>query len=77
MAKRGAKMGALFGFSFFVLFSAIGACLFGGAGIIASDLKMDRQAAGVTFAACVWCGWLTGNNFIFIAHSAAGKKSAK
>lgn len=77
MIGRGAKMGALFGFSFFVLFSAIGGSLFGGAGIVASDVNMDRQAAGVAFVTCVWCGWLTGNNFIFIAHSATGKKSAK
>lgn len=70
-------MGAIFGFSFFVLFSAIGGCLYGGAAIIANNLNLDRQQVGVTFAACIWCGWLTGNNFIFIAHSAAGKRSAK
>lgn len=69
-------MGALYGFSFFVLFSAIGGSLYGGAAIVASDVKMDLQDAGVAFVTCVWCGWLTGNNFIFIAHSAAGKKSA-
>lgn len=50
--------------------------MYGGAAIVASDVKMDLQDAGVAFVTCVWCGWLTGNNFIFIAHSAAGKKSA-
>ena len=36
-------MGALYGFSFFVLFSAIGGSLYGGAAIVASDVKMDLQ----------------------------------
>ena len=76
MIGRGAKMGALYGFSFFLLFIAIGASLYSGAAIIADDPEMDLLACGVAFVTCVWCGWLTGNNFIFIAHSAAGKKSA-
>ena len=77
MMKRGAKLGLFFGFSFFLLFTSIGVSLLSGAHIIANDQGIDKEGAVVCLVICVWCGWIAGNNFMFIAHSAAGKKSAK
>lgn len=59
------------------LFTAIEVSLLAGANIITNDEGMDKQGAVVCLVVCVWCGWLAGNNFMLIAHSAAGKKSAK
>lgn len=77
MAKRGAMIGVFFGFSFFIFFTALGVSLYGAAHIIANDGNMDYKGVAIAMVTCVWCGWLTGNNFMFIARSGAGKKSAQ
>lgn len=77
MMKRGIKIGFFFGFSFFTLFAAIGISWYTAANIVANDQGLDKQNAIVCLVTCIWCGWLAWNNFMFITHSAAGKKSAK
>lgn len=77
MIKRGAKIGFFFGFSLFILFTALGVSLYGAAHIIANDANIDFKGVAIAMVTCVWCGWMTGNNFMFIARSGAGKKSAQ
>lgn len=77
MMKRGAQIGFFFGFSFFILFTALGVSTYGAAHIVANDPGIDYKGVAIAMVTCVWCGWLTGNNFMFIARSGAGKKSAQ
>ena len=77
MMKRGAKVGVFFGFSYFILFTALGVSLYSAAHIIANDTSINIKGVSIALVTCVWCGWMTGNNFMFIADSAAGKKSAR
>lgn len=70
------KIGFFFGLSIFIIQAAIGSAMFSNDHILA--YLGNQTTIGITVALTVpmWCGWVAGNNFFFIAHAGAGKKSA-
>ena len=75
--KSGAKIGAFYGISVFMITIAIGLLLYPAAhAIIDNNVAGDIEIV-VAIVVPLWCGWVAGCNFFFVSGAGAGKKSAE
>ena len=75
--KGGAKIGAFYGLSVFILTIALGFITYPTA-----HIAIDQKTAGdinivVGLVVPLWCGWVAGCSFFFASGAGAGKESAK
>lgn len=77
MLKRGAKIGFFFGLSMLLIQMTIGTAMYLEDVVLAKIPYKPTIEIVVSMVVPMWCGWISGNNFFFIAHAGSGKKSAR
>ena len=77
MLKRGAKIGCFFGLSMLLIQSTIGTAMYLEDVVLAKIPFKSTIEIVVSMVVPMWCGWISGNNFFFIAHAGSGKESAR
>jgi hypothetical protein len=71
--KSGAKIGAFYGLSVFMIFISIGFILFPTSHIVADKKEEDNANIFVAVVVPIWCGWVAGCSFFFVSGAGAGK----
>lgn len=71
--KSGAKIGAFYGLSVFMIIISIGFILFPTSHIVANKKEVDNVNVMVAIVVPLWCGWVAGCSFFFVSGAGAGK----
>jgi uncharacterized membrane protein len=75
MFKVGAKIGINYGFAYFILEIVIGLSLYLAIIIFINNPQTDSLNILMYMIVSVLSGFITGNNFYYIAHISAGKEA--
>lgn len=75
--KIGAKIGGLYGSALLILEFVTGLALYLSVYIAGHNLEIKPLTINVFMIVSILSGFVTGNNFYFIAHISVGKEAAK